>query len=157
MYLNLQRPSEWYNAPKTDFTIYKTYNSLYFIMMKKSQYIFRIKVLTFFGSIQHLNPARTRPVSPIGVAPLWFLAKRGHFVSCYHAIRQISYCGSVHLLNPITILQWYTGIYRKQIRYLAQTLHGMRDENWSERSSLSVWMIDIIHVYIDWYLSMILL
>lgn len=30
------------------------------------------------------------------------------------------------------------------IRYSAQTLHGMRDENWSERSSLSFWMIDIM-------------
>ena len=27
-----------------------------------------------------------------------------------------------HLLNLITILQWYTEINRKQMRYLAQTL-----------------------------------
>ena len=33
-----------------------------------------------------------------------------------------SECNSIHLLNLITILQWYTEINRKQMRYLAQTL-----------------------------------
>ena len=28
----------------------------------------------------------------------------------------------IHLLNLITILQWYTEINKKQMRYLAQTL-----------------------------------
>ena len=82
---------------------------------------------------------------PLELRPFNSCDKRP-FCRFYHAVRQISYCGSVHLLNPITILQWYAGIYRKQIRYWAQTLyvHGMRDENWSERSSLSLWMIDIM-------------
>ena len=64
--LNLQRPSKWYNAPKTDFTIFKTYYSLYFIMMKKCQYIFRIKVA---------QSNRTRSVHSLELRPFDFLRK----------------------------------------------------------------------------------
>mgnify|MGYP003683919119 CR=1 FL=1 len=37
-------------------------------------------------------------------------------------LSRLSTNGLIHLLNLITILQWYTEINRQQMRYLAQTL-----------------------------------
>ena len=37
-------------------------------------------------------------------------------------LRGCQFVDSIHLLNLITILQWYTEINRKQVRYLAHML-----------------------------------
>ena len=100
-----------------------------------------IEKKTFFKYMYISFAVFSPKLSPLGSSS-WNL----QLISCLLILQcyipnLIKICPTVRILHLIIIVQWYTEINRKQVRYLAQTLqiYGKREENGNIHTVIQMW------------------